>query len=49
MLIGTIDFFHFIPVSLTLALARGHKVSAKQNLSDSFSCTLFNCSEWKLM
>ena len=36
MLTGAIDFYHFIPFSLALALARGqtrgHKVSTKQNL-----------------
>ena len=48
---GTIDFYHFILLSLTLTLAGGHKISAKQNLLASvshilllasFSCTLFN-------
>ena len=29
MFVGTIDFYHFIPLSLTLTLAGGHKVSAK--------------------
>ena len=32
MLIGTIDFCHFIPFSLNLTLPGGHKVKAKQNL-----------------
>ena len=32
MFIGTIDLYHFIPLSLTLTLAGGHKVSAKQNI-----------------
>ena len=32
MLIGIIDFYHFIPLSLTLTLPEGHKVSTKQNL-----------------
>ena len=32
MLIGTIDFYHFIPPSLTMALPGGHKVS--KNLLD---------------
>ena len=41
MHIGTIDFCHFIPLSLTLTLAGGHKVGAKQNLLASFSCTLY--------
>ena len=30
MLIGTIDFHHFIPLLLTLTALAGHKVSAKQ-------------------
>ena len=29
MIIGTIDLYYFIPLSLTLTLARGHKISAK--------------------
>ena len=29
MLLGTIDFYHFIPLSLTLTLAGGPKVSAQ--------------------
>ena len=37
MLLGTIDFYHCIPLSLTLTLAEHHKVSAKQNLLTSFS------------
>ena len=32
MLIGTIDFYHFIPLLLTLTLPGGNKVSTKQNL-----------------
>ena len=31
MLIGTIDVYHFIPLSLTLTLPGGQKVNAKQN------------------
>ena len=42
MLIGTIEFCHFIPLSVTLTLAGGHKVSTEQNLLASFSCILFN-------
>ena len=42
MLIGTIDFYHFILLSLTLILPGGHMVSIKQNLLASFSCTLSN-------
>ena len=30
MLIDTIDFWHFIPLSLTLTFAESHKVSTKQ-------------------
>ena len=37
MLIGAISFYHFISHSVTLPLARGHKVSKKQNLLASFS------------
>ena len=32
MLIGAIDFYHFILLSLTLVFPGGHKVSAKQNI-----------------
>ena len=39
--IGTIDFYHFILLLLTLTLPGGHKDSAKQNLLASFSRTLF--------
>ena len=39
MFIGIIDFYNFIPLSLTLTMAGGHKVSTKQNLSARFSCT----------
>ena len=31
-LIGIIDFYYFIPISPTLFIPGGHKVSAKQNL-----------------
>ena len=41
MLIGTISLYHFIPLSLTLALPGGHKVSTKHNLLASFSPALF--------
>ena len=41
MLIGMIDFYHFIPLSLILTLPGDHKVSAKQNLLASLSRTLF--------
>ena len=49
MLIGTIDFYHFVPLSLILILPGGHKVNAKQNLLSSFSQTLFIWSRWNLM
>ena len=42
MLIGTIDFYRFITLSLTLTWAGHHKGSAEQNLLASFSRTLFN-------
>ena len=42
MLVDTIGFYHYIPLPLTLILARGCKVSAKQDLLASFSRTLFN-------
>ena len=32
MLVGTIDFYHFMPLSLTFTLAEGCKVSSKPNL-----------------
>ena len=39
--VGTIDFYHFILLSLTWALPGGHQVSTKQNQLASFSPTLF--------
>ena len=36
MLIGTIDFYRLIPHSVTLTLAKDHKVSAKQHPFASF-------------
>ena len=39
--ICTVDFCHFIPLSLTLTLPEGYNVSAKQKLLALFSCTLF--------
>ena len=42
ILIGTIDFSHFIPLSVTLILVVGIKVSRKEHhLLTSFSCVLF--------
>ena len=45
ILLSTIDFYHFMLHSLTLALPGGHKVGTKQNLLASFSRRLFNWSE----
>ena len=36
MFISTIDFCHFVPLSVALILASGHKLSRKQNLSAYF-------------
>ena len=41
MLIGTIDFYHFIPLSVTLIMAEVHKVSSKQDLLALFTHTFF--------
>ena len=41
-LLGTIDFYHFILLSLTFTLAASHKISAKQNLVASVSHILPN-------
>ena len=41
MLIGTIDFYCFVPLSQALTLPAGHKVSPMQILLASFSQTLF--------
>ena len=45
MLIGTIDFYHFIPLWLTLTFAGGHKVSAKQNAFLNWSGDIWHCFE----
>ena len=37
MLIGTIDFYHFMLLSLTLTLPGGHMICAQQDLLASFS------------
>ena len=44
MLIGTINFYHFIPLSAILTLAWGHKVSTRQSLLASF-LTHFSADE----
>ena len=49
MLIGSVDCYHLYHFSLTLILAGGHKVSAKQNFLASFFHTCFNWSEWNLV
>ena len=49
MLIGTIDFYHFVPLLVALNLAWGHKVSRKQNLLVTFSDTPFNWRGWNLV
>ena len=35
--VGSIDFYHFDFIPLSVTLAEGHKTSAKQNLLASFS------------
>ena len=45
MFTGTFDFYHLIPLSLTLTLLIGHKVSAKQN----FLASSFRWSVWILL
>ena len=40
LLIGTLDFYHLIPLSATLNLTGGHKVSTKPNPLLSFSPTV---------
>ena len=42
MLVGIIDFYHSIPLSVTLTLAGGDKVSVERSLLASFSRTLFD-------
>ena len=49
MLIGTIDCYYFILLSLTMTLPWSHKVSTKQNLLASFSPTFFIWSERNFM
>ena len=45
VLLSIMDFYHFIPLSLTLSLPGNHKVSAKQNLLASVSLTHFSTDE----
>ena len=42
MFMGTIDVYHFIPLSVALIMDEDDKVSTKQNLSALFSRTLFS-------
>ena len=49
MLKGIRDLYHFIPLSLTLTLPEGHKVSAEQSLLASFSHTHFNWYGWNVI
>ena len=42
MLIGTIDFYHFIPLSLILTLPGSHKVSKAKPFGFIFSHALNN-------
>ena len=44
--VGAIDFYQFIPLSLTLTLPGGHKVNATQNLLTPFSHMLFPAEMW---
>ena len=47
LLTGTIDFYHFTPLSVTLTMLGGHKVSTKQDLLASFffSSHTFLCDQ----
>ena len=46
ILIGTVDLYHFIPLSVTLTFVAGHKVSTKQDLLATFSRTLQLVLRW---
>ena len=48
MLLGIVDFYHFIPLSVAVTLGEGYTMSRKRNLLASFSCTLLNWSRWNL-
>ena len=39
MLVATIDFYHFVPISVTLTVGGGLRVGTKQNLMASFCHT----------
>ena len=47
MLVGSVDFYHFIPLSVTMTSAGGHKVSTKQDLLASFCGTFFQLISMK--
>ena len=49
MFLGTIDFYHFMPLYVVLTLGGGQNVSGKENLLVSFSRTLFHQMEWNLV
>ena len=46
---GNIDFYHLIPLSVTLIFAEGLKFSGKQNLFCSFIPTFRTQSAWNLL
>ena len=46
MHVGPIGHCHFVPLSVNIALVRGHKISRMQNLLILFSCTLLNWLGW---
>ena len=49
MLIGIIDFNHFLLLSVTLTLPWGYKVRWNQNLLALYSYTVFSWSTWSLL
>ena len=49
MLVGTIDFYYFVPFSMTLALSGGHKVSTKHSVLAPFFHPLLNWSRLNWM
>ena len=49
ILIGIIDFDHFILLYVTFTLARGHYISIKENLLASYSYTLFNLMKFGMV